>query len=329
VINDVCGACNGGFSKFDDALASNSLVGLQKVGSTPSSAFEVKLGGEVFFTDPVSGITFECALRNELAAQMYPQVHGSPATGTLLINSGGLDDFERLAAYLEKKIANGGLGSVHVKLGPENAGKTPRFVMHRENDGFFRGQTDADVAALRTMLESNWSQVAGPYRAQISGSSPPVQARGVHQPEMQVTLRIDFNEIYRAIAKIAFNVMTSMLGPTFALEAAFDPIREYIRGADVRLPPVTPGQVAVDGRFVSSAIPGATSPLSTNGHAVVLFGSPIGLRAWVTLYQTSNFIVHLADVAPEGLIPRAHEFSITRSGNKELELEEFFRRLAT
>jgi hypothetical protein len=326
---DVCVACNGGFSPIDRALAESSLVSLMRVGLTPATAFEVKLGGDQFYLDSASGLTFELATRNELRSELYPQVHfllADSGNHSLALSVKDRVAFERLADYVDGKLASGELRSIHQKIGPPEAGATPRLVMHRTDDGFIRGQSAEDLALFVSVLEQQWQRFSASYRDSFDGPSPP-QATEVKSPTVQHILRINVNDVYRAIAKIAFNVMAAKLGPDLALQPEFDPVRDYIRGLDVRIPTVQPGQLAVDDRFVISAAPKTEPPIPCDDHAVVIFGDDYGLVAWVTLYKSNNFIVRLSSVTPLDLIPLAHIFSATRTGNRPLDLEEIVKRL--
>jgi hypothetical protein len=76
------------------------------------------------------------------------------------------------------------------------------------------------------------------------------------------------NDEFRAVAKIAFETLALLRGPHTALEAHFDPIREYIRG-DVQLPPVPEGELSVDTRFVQR-LEGEGHMQFTEQHAVLI-----------------------------------------------------------
>ena len=328
VFRDVWEDCNRReFSVIDQALAERSFIGFQRVGSTPPGAFDVKLGGDHFLFHPPSGLTLEVAVRNHMRSEVYLQVHAEfneDGTCMLRIACATPEDSERLSAYLEATIKNGTLDALHAKIGPDEAGSTPRFVMHREADGFLRGQSQEAVDQLRKILRGHWSEKAPEY---LAGTGDPAHQQKVEHPVVRIGVPVDFNQVNRAVAKVAFNVMASKLGPDFALRPEFDPIREYIRGRDVRLPEVGPDEIPIDSRFVRFVDPGGEAPIPCDAHAVALFGTPYGLCAWVTLYRTSHFLVRLSPVAPRDLIPRVHVFSATREGNSELDLEEMVRRI--
>ena len=329
ILLDVCEGCNRGFSPIDQALADNSFVSLMRVGVTPDVAFDVRLGGEHFVTDPISEQTMEVAVRNGMRSEPHPQIHvqfDDAGVANVSVNAKDRADFDRLAGYVEEKIATRKLRSMHVKIGPLRAGSTLRLVMHRQDDGFIRGQSHAEVEQFLGFLEAHWPQVVSNYRARFAGMDPP-QTREIRTPTVQLNLKINFNQVYRAVAKIAFNVMAAKLGADFAFRPEFDAIREYIRGEDLRVPQVQPGELAVDNRFVTSVAPGDQPPIPCDDHAVAIFQDARGLMAWVTLYKISHFVVRLSDVGPLEFIPLVHIFSATRSGNKALDLEEIVRRL--
>lgn len=330
ILRDVCRECNNGFADIDGALAGSSFVSLIRVGTTPREAFETTLGGDHFFTDPKSGVTIEVTVQNQMRSAPYPQVHflvnGGTASLALLVKDRA--DSERLDRFVRERISAGQLRSLGVKLGPPEAGATARLVMRREGSGFVRGQSQADVERLLAFLETHWATFAAMSQARFDGADPP-QTQEVKTPSVRITQEIHLNDVNRAVAKIAFNIAAARLGAAFVLGPEFDPVREYIRGTDVRVPVVGPGELAVDNRFVTSVPPGTEPAIPCDDHAVAIFGNSTGLLAWVTLYKTSNFIVRLSEVAPRDVIPVVHLFSATRKRNRPLDLEEILQRLRT
>jgi hypothetical protein len=287
----LCRDCGRRLSAVDQALAERSFVALSRAAATPKENLEVRVGAERFIADPSSGLILEVDGNNSKRGEPVPQVHvvrllGQQATVTFAAKDTA--DFERLASFVDEKLASSQLRSMHVKLGPEQAGPTARLAMHRERDAFVRAQSQEDADLLFRAIETDWARRTAQHRKRLAESTPA-------QPT--------FDHVYRAVAKTAFNFAAAQLGSAFLLAQEFDDLRRYVLGDDVRhASVVAPGEVAVDKRFVTH-LPYGTDPVApTEGHAVTLFYDAPVVLAWVTLYKSYNFIVRLGDVSlPESV----------------------------
>jgi hypothetical protein len=230
-----------------------------------------------------------------------------------------------LAAFLalvDAKISDGSIASVHIKTQPAEHAKIPHLVQHRERQLFVRAATPAAGSDFLRVLAAAWPQL----RAQTK-TLPPSQR--VETPTINVTMSIKVDDNYRAIAKLAFNVLAHKRGGAFVRSAQFDPIREYIRGNSiVHKDPLPPGDLAVDTRFVRPMSHSEPALIATGSHAVVLGYSYPTLFAFVTLYSHYSFFVRLGDIELSEFTVEAHEFSTDRSSNRALTLEEIVKRLA-
>jgi hypothetical protein len=152
-------------------------------------------------------------------------------------------------------------------------------------------------------------------------------ARTIEQPSVQIRQSFHLDRTYRAIAKIALNVVANKRGAEFALRSEFDPLRNYILGTHkLVLGPMPQGQVMVDLRFVEQLRFGSQA-VPTKSHAVAIFYAAPSLLACVTLYENHSFLVRLAEIELSEQILEVHEFSTDRSGHKALSTAEIFRRL--
>jgi hypothetical protein len=124
----------------------------------------------------------------------------------------------------------------------------------------------------------------------------------------EIDSRLDVN-IFRAVAKIAFNYVACVCGPDFALQPDFNEIREYIRDAKQ---PAWRGPVV---RPVSDPILFADSRewRQTNGHLITFDWNLGGLLAQVSLFNSTTYRVLLCPLY-SGLtidgIPNGHHFDI-------------------
>lgn len=327
----LCVDCNSRrLSPLDQALAERSLVALSRVGLTPGTAFDVKLGGDHFVKDDATGLVMDVAVTNEMRAVVMPQAHIVPAGDetNICILTADADSLKRLDSYVAKQIASGRLAKMHVKNGPAEAGPHARLVMHRENDGYIRAQTHEDAERLIAVLQEHWRQACDQHAARVASGEIVPEAASVAHPSVQVTMSYRPDDVYRAVAKIAFNMLAVRVGTQFAMSPEFDELRHYVLGEDIRHPErATPEEVLVDTRFVSP-LPLDTAPIvPTDEHAVTLSYVPPALYAWVTLYKTHNFIVKLGDIALSDNIFAVHEFSTVRRGNEALTVSDVLRRI--
>lgn len=324
----LCAECNGEkLSPLDQALAERSLVALARVAYTPKTAFAVKLGGDQFFKDDVSGLVFDVVLKNEMQPVLLPQVHLKQVVDehTVVMSIGVADQasFERLDKVLKAWIEDGTLSATHVKIGPHHAGPTARFVAHRMGDAYVRAQSQEDAERLIEALQVGWNKASTEKRKAIQAGKG---QRSVEKPWVQIDVEWKLDDANRAVAKIAMNTMAARIGSQFALSPEFDPLRAYILGEDIRHPPqLAPGEIAVDGRFVTRTDDAAVVP--TGEHAVTLCYVAPTLYAWVTLYRDHNYVVRLGDIPLPGEVLATHEFSSVRSGNQALDLKEVFERV--
>lgn len=93
------------------------------------------------------------------------------------------------------------------------------------------------------------------------------------------------------------------------------------------MPVVEADGLAVDSRFVQRL--GEDFKLRfTNQHGVLLFSSPPNLVAFVLLYGTHPYFVHLSkDTTENDTWLRTYEFSYSKDGHGELDQLEFARRM--
>jgi HNH endonuclease len=318
-----CKPCNTiVLSMLDQAIAERSLVALSRLGETPADAFDVHLGGEHFHYDAARDIYAEVNMVNDMRAVLFPQLHYKFEVKQFGAFANNHDDIKSLVAFVDKRIANGTLRSIHVKQGPADRCTTARIVMHRSKDGFIRVREAGDEQRLYEALGNAWPTLrAQMLDGQFTAESDPTPTIEVH-----MSLRLD--DTFRAVAKTAFNVLAMELGAPFALTHEFDELREYVLGNNLHHPThLEPGQVAVDGRFVSM-VPFDEPPLvPTEEHAVTLSYQGGQMLAYVTLYKRHSFVVALGTIALPEVVLTTHEFSAVRHGNRALDVAEVYERL--
>jgi hypothetical protein len=325
-IPDVCGECNNRFSVIDQSLAEESLVSLVRVGFAKTSGISTRLGGDHFRLNE-AGYWEELKIVNGLQPVILPQIHlvGLEPNGQaqFAVVASEYEDLQQFLVLVDRRVADGSILKTHVKIGPSAHCTTARLVGHRRNEMYVRAETQEKGESFLRTVAGKWAGL----RAQTS-TSPPPQVRTVARPKVHVTQQICPDENYRAIAKIAFNVLAAKRGAQFVLRPEFDPIREYIQGANlVHQSPLPPGDVAVDTRFVRP-LPMSEAPLiPTGSHAIAIAYAAPTLAGLVTLYEKYSFVVQLAEIQLAEQVIEAHEFSTDRTTNKALDIPELARRL--
>lgn len=328
----LCKDCNSRrLSPLDQALAERSLVALSRAGFTPGTAFDVRLGGDHFLKDDPSGLVIDVAITNEMRPVVMPQVHATPdgeqtRIGILIADA---DDLSRLDAFIVKQIDTGRLPKMHVKLGPSDAGASARLVMHRDNDGYIRAQNPEDAQRLVEVLQGHWRSAYQQHASRVVAGEPAPEVGSIPNPTVHVNMSYRPDDVNRAVAKIALNVLAARVGPEFALAPEFDELRSYILGDDIRHPErAAPDEVVVDSRFVL-LLPHDTQPIvPTDEHAVTISYVAPTLYAWVTLYKSHNFMVKMGEISLAENLFAVHEFSTIRRGNEALGIAETYRRLS-
>jgi hypothetical protein len=230
----ICEDCNTRrLSPLDQALAERSPVALTRVASTPDDAFGVQLGGDHFSRDEAAGLILEVAVTNGMQAVVLPQVHAAAVGDStqIAIVTADLSDLPRLNAFVGKQIETGKLRTLHIKLGPVDAGPTARLVLHRESMGFVRAQTDADVRSLFSVLEANWSNLYAQHAARVATGDQPIAVQSIERPWVKLNVAVRPDDVNRAVAKIAFNLLAVRVGSDFALSREFDELRSYSAAA--------------------------------------------------------------------------------------------------
>jgi hypothetical protein len=173
------------------------------------------------------------------------------------------------------------------------------------------------------MLRSAWEHDLASGLA----STNPIPKEGKF-PEVRLDFTLAPNDVLRAVAKTALNVLAFKRGPELVLRPEFDPIRNYING-ELVLPDVAgTEEIAVDRRFVTEILPDQQIRFVDDGHAVVFCSLRPGFVAFVTLYRSHLFLVRLPSVLyeePEGLF--GHRFSIDRTGNETMEVMDIVKGL--
>jgi len=266
-----CEDCNKGLSDIDQALAQHSIVALSRISNTPKSAFKASLGGEIFGQDPQSGLTLDMTLGNVMQAEILPQVHVAPSDDEdrreVQVIAKDMQDHRRLDSFIRKAIDEGTILSTFVKEGPEDAGLTIRFVLYRKDQAYVRVPPGAreEAPLILKMMDRGWDKVGFTDRLKET-----IDPQTIVQPQVTIRMSMCLDDIYRAVAKIAFNVMAVEFGTEFALRSEFDEIRAYILGDDIRHPEqLLDDQIAVDDRFVRQDTDN-TPFVATEEHVVTL-----------------------------------------------------------
>lgn len=319
-----CTGCNTNrLSRIDQALAERSLVAISRTAHTAPTAFDVQLGGEHFHHDTERDIYVEVNLTNKLKPVPFPQIHHLPSKSEFTVLANERPEITAMVEFLDRQIEKATLRSLHVKVGPDAFCTNARFVMHRSKDGFARVPSVGAEAGFFDALEKAWQELRKQMLEQtfVAESTP--------TPTIAMNLSIRPDDVYRAVAKTAFNVLATDVSSDLALSREFDEIRDYILGKDIRHSPNRqPDEVAVDTRFVLSMPFGEAPLIPTDEHAITLFYDQGKLLAYVTLYKVHSFLVILGTISLPDEVFLTHEFSCVRRGNKALDVQEIYERMS-
>jgi len=323
----ICDECNNRLSTVDAALATGSIMSLTRAGATPRNAFPVRVGGEQYYFDKDVGVHFEMKIENEFRPAFLPQVHIIPKEGTLdfQIRASSDEDLESLCRHIDRHLERGTLRGIHVKVGPSDRCETAHLVMHRKRDSFVRVPEPGMENQLFDFIEANWQEIR-------DGQTDSKRTEDkVEQPYIEAHTSISFDDVFRGVAKITFNVLAMIKGNDFALMDEFDPIRKYITGEEIVHDEDSGSDLLVDDRFVQYLAHGTPHVVPTESHAVTLLfkADDMTLYGMVTLYKNHSYIVSLGSLPEVEDILVTYEFSTDRTVHGKLDLVEAYQRLRT
>jgi len=321
----VCKDCNTGFSTIDQSLAEFSILSLQRVGNADREAFPAYLGGNQLRIAP-DGSWEEIRVTNRFQTVILPQIHlvGSEDGGKKQVAFRGSDpdEMKKLIALVGKKIASGTLGKVHMKVGDGPDSRNPRIVLHRHSELYVCAANKTEAEDFFSVLERNWGNI----RAQVDAS--PLKVEQAPAGVVQVNMKLNLNDNFRAIAKIAYNLMAVCKGADLVLRPEFTQLRKYILGQEIiNQEPATPDDIAVDRRFVQWAQDSQGGFLKTEGHSVLLGYSHPNLVAFIALYKDFHFLVKMAEIDLLEFDFEGFEFSTDRTGFRQLTPQEIYQRM--
>ena len=322
-----CAECNRELGKLDQALAERSLVALSRVAETPKDTVPVQLC-EVFIES--DALILEAVLRNRMTPDLLPQVHigltDANGKNEFDVVTSSQQDLEGLLSAVDDLLERKELRSLHVKVGPSKAGPRPRLVFHRLKKGgaFVRVAARGDEEVLFAAFERGWSRVAAHHRTEIAAGRIVFTRR--ERPHANVSMSLSLDDEYRAVARITFDFLAARLGADVALRADFDALRAYVRGHDVINTFSDDAEaVAHDARYVRRMDGDPVVP--TDGHLLLLSWVGGEVCGVVTLYRHQVYAVRLGPCALDLELPIAHEFTVTRNGNRGLSSPEVYARM--
>jgi hypothetical protein len=139
VVPFVCQGCNTGFSHIDEALAARSFVTLSRLARTAPEQVIGRALGDNFVQIPEGGLWHDVRLGAGMRPTLFPQVH--LVEGKLSVMVPDEQGRDALFSFIDRKVGDGSLTSMFVKVGPADRCTAPRLVKHREKDGFVRAPT--------------------------------------------------------------------------------------------------------------------------------------------------------------------------------------------
>ncbi len=312
----VCKACNTGMSDIDQHLGDNAVVSMMRVANTPAGSFDVKLGGEQVLDDP-SGRRVPVAIRNQYAPSLHPMMRftPTPAGAEVGVHFSEAVDAKRLARFIDKH-REAAFAELHSKRVDWLDAGEAAVVMHRAKDGYLAVADDAAEPRARALLVEKADELI----AILEGSFP--EAATIAQPRVQIAAELRLNDLYRAVAKVAFNLLAHRTADDFVLRSDFDDLRQYILGRDVRDVEGPDGAVVPDPRFVTWALDGQPFTFRDMEHTVVMTGHDGRLIAVVTIYRSFVFMVDMGPFRPPWSYPQVLVVRGDRQETRWLDLTE-------
>lgn len=319
-----CIECNRNLSKIDQALAERSLVAFTRLGASKNVNFDVQLGGEQFFFNEEHGIWQDVLLINGFQVHPYAQLHRYEDGFKFF--SANSDEKEKFIALVDKLNSQGEIPRIYFKEGPADRCNTAHLVHYRKSEMYIRASSREEANAFSEWIGTKWSKI------RLNLLSVRTDPKPVKSTLVWCNMSFDINDIYRAVAKISYGVLAVHKGIDFVLRSEFDEIRDYIIGKCIVYPnPLPDGALAVDTRFVREMPPGHTAGAPTSSHLLQFAYLGGCIVSFVTLYSRHCFAVQMAkiDLPPYGgLHIFGHEFSIDRSHNQKIGIEELAVRIS-
>lgn len=129
-----CDACNHGFSRIDQALAEQSMVALDRTLHTPVQ-HPVRLGNLHFMHRPDIDLWEEVQLTNQFVPRVPAQLHFREPNVWFFAD--GNENKTCFALLLKKRIADGTMRRIPIRVAPTKFCTTVRLVQHRRADMLF------------------------------------------------------------------------------------------------------------------------------------------------------------------------------------------------
>lgn len=294
----VCKQCNENLGEIDHALVNSALVTMARVMNTPIDAFKVTHGGKVTITD-ADGKTREGRITNQYTPELHPEMRfvlgkvpedagtsNKKARTKIRVSGSSLQDIEGLIKFLswhhETEFAN-----LYTKV-VDGLDVGEVVVVHKKRkNGYLAVHAKEFEAEAKHFLDEDLENIISALQANQPESRP------IPHPQANMELEIKINDVFRAVAKLAYGLAAERAGADFVLASDFDDLREYIRGNDIRNREDTPGDIPHDGRFVEMLGSEEKTPDDRPMHTVILHCQDGVLKAFVELYRVSRWSVDL------------------------------------
>jgi len=325
----VCKECNRRMSTIDQHLADNAVVSMLRVLKTPSEAFRVKLGGDQLIHDS-DGRPLPVDVLNQFKPEIQPHFRFSTAAShgpqvQVKMHLADHSDAARFIKYL-RRLRDRGTEALHAKTVDWLNDQEAALVMHRSKDGYLALKHGEDAEKAKQLIERGADQLI----AALEGIGEP-EPSTIPKPAVRFNSEVRLNDLFRAVAKIGFNLLADRTPDTVALDPSFNDLRAYILGDDVREDSVD-GVPCPDSRFVTWLVKEA-EPLTFRDyeHIVVLSDNDSEFHAIITLYGSLAFTVSLGPTTATPSAWRTPQVAVARADRQEsrwlelMEIVEMFK----
>lgn len=335
--NFVCEKCNNNFSQIDKDLARSSLVSLSRLVYQEAGSSQIIVEGEHYIVNPTTEQAVEILLMSKFKSKFKPSLLFSDDYRKVQVSVESLDDVRKLLKVIRSYRDKGQLEKIPVYFAASDQTNftEPRVTLHSEDRLYFRVPVGFSAEAARRRLVNILSKNVDFFEQHFLKQENIPQEYRIDEPEGRLSILVHINNINRAIAKTAFNLLAHRLGADFVLQKAFDDIRNYIMGKDIRDVCFSKEDPEQDPRFVSSEDPDELPWLpraKADEHLIMINYAYPTIIVSVDFYGHNLYFVRCgeSDVkrsVPEDMFPYVYVFNYNKRTNQQLSLREIMDRL--
>lgn len=334
-ILDVCATCNTVvLNKIDTEFLQSSVIALFRIFISRDGGRLKKT--QLFFIEHLNSWV-DVVVKPQ---KLYVKPHICEYNGRLVIRYDSSENHSPVIEFLEELIKDKESMKIGFALEDKQINPSDKMIYEINMSGVGKIRTDLenkskylptrlvfdlserDSRKNRCYIRATSEEVAAKFLSRLKVEAASVLERAKVSPVEHVTspgkgtiiIELDFNQLNRCAAKMAFNFACYHLGSDFVLNDDFNCIREYIHGSNVKESEIVMSKggewgLSMDNRYVmflkQDSAASRLLPFLKNKHYIVLtsarFSGGAHLFAEVTMYGVKHFI-HLGPLRVENPI---------------------------